>query len=87
MNTRNTIKQKARILFLLLGGLSSMTRTLRHGGEGVVRSMVKVGLEGKRVDIVVGGVPLIHGQLWAEVEEDSWTWTLEDSGSFLLGRR
>ena len=48
-----------------------------YGGEGVTRSMVKVGLEGRRVEVVVGGVVLIEGHLWSDVEGDSWTWTLE----------
>jgi len=39
--------------------------------------LVKVSVEGKRLEVVVGGVVLIQGELWADVESDSWTWTLE----------
>ena len=48
-----------------------------YGGEGVVRSMVKVVHENKMLDIVIGGVQLVQGKLWADIENDSWTWTLE----------
>merc|ERR1711954_14090 len=37
-----------------------------YGGEGVVRSMVKVVHENKMLDIVIGGVQLVQGKLWAD---------------------
>jgi len=48
-----------------------------YGGEGVVRSMVNVNLESNKLDVVVAGIQMVQGKFWAEVEDDSWTWTLE----------
>merc|ERR1712212_838636 len=70
-------EKKAEIVFDSMTPMEEDVEVWLYGGEGVVRSMVKVVLENKMLDIVIGGVQLLQGKLWAEVENDSWTWTLE----------
>jgi hypothetical protein len=47
-----------------------------YAGE-VVRSLVKVTVEGRLLVVEVRGAELVRGQLAAAVEQDSWTWSLE----------
>ena len=48
-----------------------------YGGESLPRTAFKVSLAGDRLEVKAAGSALLAGQLWAAVEEDSWTWTWE----------
>jgi len=50
----------------------------------VVKSAVKVSVEGRRLVVEVRGVELLQGSFAGEVEEDSWTWSLQEGKLALL---
>ena len=50
----------------------------------VVKSAVKVSVEGRRLVVEVRGVELLQGSFAGEVEEDSWTWSLQGGKLALL---
>jgi len=43
----------------------------------VVKSLVKVKVEGRRLEAEVRGVIMLQGELAGPVEQDSWTWSLD----------
>jgi len=48
-----------------------------YTSNSVTKSSVQVSVDrGRDVEVVVGGVIMVRGQLQASVEADSWTWTL-----------
>lgn len=50
----------------------------------VVKSLVQVTLEGRRLEVRLRGLLVLHGDLVGEVEQDSWTWSLQGGKLSLL---